>query len=214
MTSTTLQAVRTGEGPAPQADFGGKYLTFRLADEDYGVEILKVREIIGLMKITAIPCMPAYMKGVVNLRGKVIPAIDLRAKFGLPLAETTDQSCIVVVDVGCEIGILVDAVNEVQNIGAADIDPPPRVAAAVDTAFIRGMGKVGESVKILLEIDQVLNAEQLDALLTTAGQADGSEPPAGDPDADSNGRRTGGAGSQNTAVARPAAKRTPVRSAT
>jgi len=179
MTSTTLQAVRAGQRPTTDADFGGKYLTFRLADEDYGVEILKVREIIGLMKITAVPCMPPYMKGVVNLRGKVIPAIDLRAKFGLPLAETTDQSCIVVVDVGCEIGILVDAVNEVLNIDAAHIDPPPRMAATVDTAFIRGMGKIGESVKILLEIDRVLNAELLHELVATAAQADGTETTAG-----------------------------------
>jgi purine-binding chemotaxis protein CheW len=111
---------------------------------------------------------------------------DLRAKFGLPLAETTDQSCIVVVDVGCEIGILVDAVNEVLNIDAAEIDPAPRVAATVDTAFIRGMGKAGDSVKILLEIERVLNAEQLDELASAAAQAGNTQTPDGKPAANWN----------------------------
>jgi purine-binding chemotaxis protein CheW len=187
MTTTTLQ--RTTDTSATAEDTrpaGGKYLTFKLVDEEYGVAILKVREINGRMDITAVPQMPPYMKGVINLRGKVLPAIDLRLKFGLPEAEPTDQTCIIVVDVGREMGIIVDTVSEVVDIPAENIDPPPRVAAAVDTAFIRGMGKVGESVKILLEIDRVLDAEQINELSTAAAQADGTEAPSGGTDADLN----------------------------
>ncbi len=147
----------------------GMYLTFKLADEEYGVEILKVREIIGFMRITAIPQMPSYMKGVLNLRGKVIPIVDLRLKFGLPEAEHTDQTCIIVVDVGAEIGLIVDTVSEVLDIAADDIDPPPAIAGAGNTSFILGMGKVGEAVKILLNIDRVISGEEV-AQLTSVAQ--------------------------------------------
>lgn len=140
---------------------GGKYLTFRLADEEYGLEILKVREIIGIMDITAVPQMPEYIKGVINLRGKVIPVIDLRLKFGLPPAEYTDQTCIVVVDVGTLTGIIVDTVQEVLDIDASQIDPPPPLGANVDTTFILGLGKVKDEVKILLDVDKVLSTEEL-----------------------------------------------------
>jgi purine-binding chemotaxis protein CheW len=140
---------------------GGKYLTFSLADEEYGLEILKVREIIGIMDITAVPQMPAYVKGVINLRGKVIPVIDLRLKFGLPPAEYTDQTCIVVVDVGTLTGIIVDTVQEVLDIETAQIDPPPPLGANVDTTFILGLGKVKDEVKILLDLDKVLSTEDL-----------------------------------------------------
>jgi purine-binding chemotaxis protein CheW len=140
---------------------GGKYLTFSLADEEYGLEILKVREIIGIMDITAVPQMPAYVKGVINLRGKVIPVIDLRLKFGLPPAEYTDQTCIVVVDVGTLTGIIVDTVQEVLDIETAQIDPPPPLGANVDTTFILGLGKVKDEVKILLDLDKVMSTEEL-----------------------------------------------------
>lgn len=142
-------------------DKGGKYLTFRLAEEEYGVEILKVREINGLMNITAVPQMPPHAKGVINLRGKVIPVIDLRLKFGLPEIEHTEQTCIIVVDVGREIGIIVDTVSEVLDIPAEKIEPPPTMGGDVDTSFILGMGKVNEAVKILLDIDKVLEANEL-----------------------------------------------------
>ncbi|MGD8450375.1 MAG: chemotaxis protein CheW [Phycisphaerae bacterium] len=140
---------------------GGKYLTFCLADEEYGVEILKVREIIGIMDITAVPQMPEHVKGVINLRGKVIPVIDLRLKFGMEQADYTDQTCIVVVDVGTLVGVIVDTVQEVLDITDAQIDPPPPLGASVDTSFVLGMGKVKEDVKILLDIDRVLAAEEL-----------------------------------------------------
>jgi purine-binding chemotaxis protein CheW len=137
-----------------------KYLTFSLAQEEYGLEILKVREIIGIMDITAVPQMPAHVKGVINLRGKVIPVVDLRLKFGMEPAEYTDATCVIVVDVGTLMGIIVDTVQEVLDIGSDQIDPPPPLGASVDTTFILGMGKVKDEVKILLDIDKVLNDDK------------------------------------------------------
>ncbi|MBN2446497.1 MAG: purine-binding chemotaxis protein CheW [Phycisphaerae bacterium] len=145
-----------------------KYLTFQLAGEEYGIEILKIREIIGLMDITAVPQMPHYVRGVVNLRGKVIPVVDLRTKFGMESAEYTEQTCIIVVDVGQLTGIIVDTVQEVLDIKSDQVDPPPPLGAGVDTSFVSGMGKVGENVKILLDIDQVLDMSELSAV---AGEA-------------------------------------------
>jgi len=139
---------------------GGKYLTFSLAGEEYGLEILKVREIIGIMDITAVPRMPSHVKGVVNLRGKVIPVVDLRLKFGMESAEYTEATCIIVVDVGTLVGIIVDTVQEVLDIESAQIDPPPPLGASVDTTFILGMGKVRDEVLILLDINEVLNEEK------------------------------------------------------
>jgi len=159
MSTSVLEA--PGLAGAVACDRGGKYLTFKLAEEEYGVEILKVREIIGLLAITAVPCMPVCMKGVINLRGKVIPVIDLRLKFGLSEAEHTDQTCIIVVDVGKEIGIIVDTVSEVLDIAGEEIEPAPTMSADVDTSFILGMGKVGDEVKILLDIDKVLSSDDI-----------------------------------------------------
>ncbi len=140
---------------------GGQYLTFLLADEEYGVEVLKVREIIGMLDITAVPQTPAFVMGVINLRGKVIPVIDLRRKFGLPDATYNQETCIIVVDVGTLMGIIVDTVREVHDISDANIVAPPKMGATVDTAFILGMGKVRDEVKLLLNIDVVLTNEAL-----------------------------------------------------
>ena len=139
----------------------GKYLTFALANEEYGLEILKVREIIGYMEITAVPQTPAYVKGVVNLRGQVIPVVDLRAKFGMETTDITEETCIIVVETGqgsrsFSTGIVVDHVEEVLDIAGKDIEEAPQFGSAVNTDFILGMGKIGESVKILLDIDRVL----------------------------------------------------------
>lgn len=150
-------------------ELGGKYLTFMLADEEYGVEILKVREIIGIMDITRVPQTPAFMRGVINLRGKVIPVIDLRTKFGFEPKEYNDQTCIIVVDVGALMGIIVDTVQEVHDIGSADIEPPPHLGSSVDTSFILGMGKVNNDVKILLDIDKVMTADELVRVQESAG---------------------------------------------
>ncbi len=152
---------------AKSSTLGGKYLTFSLAGEEYGVEILKVREIIKIMDITSIPQVPGDVKGVINLRGKVIPVIDLRLKFGMEQADYTDQTCIVVVDVGSLVGIIVDTVQEVLDIAGDQIDPPPPLGAQVDTSFVLGMGKVKGDVKILLDIDKVLGADEIAALCNT-----------------------------------------------
>lgn len=163
MATTLLDEPKTTVGETDQTtnDHGGKYLTFELADEEYGVEILKVREIMGVMDITGVPRMPLHMKGVINLRGKVIPVIDLRLKFGLDEIGHTEQTCIIVVDVGQEIGIVVDTVCEVLDIEGENVEPPPAMGGSVDTSFILGMGKVGDAVKILLDIDKVLTTNEL-----------------------------------------------------
>jgi purine-binding chemotaxis protein CheW len=141
---------------------GGKYLTFGLAEETYGLEILKVREIIGIMDITAVPRTPGFVKGVINLRGKVIPVVDLRLKFGMCEAEHTEQTCIIVVDVGgVEMGILVDKVSEVLNIAGGDIEDTPSFGVNVDTDFILGMGKANGRVTILLNIGKVLAQDEM-----------------------------------------------------
>jgi purine-binding chemotaxis protein CheW len=171
MTTTLTRPTGTTQQNAVIGDHGGKYLTFRLDDEEYGVEILKVRELIGMMDITAVPRMPTYMKGVINLRGNVIPVIDLRLKFELKEIEHTDQTCIIVVNVGREIGIIVDTVSEVLDIAGNNIEPPPSMGGSLDTTFILGMGKVGDDVKILLDIDKVLTGDELADIACNAAAA-------------------------------------------
>ena len=140
----------------------GKYLTFVLAEEDYGLEILKVREIMGILGITTVPHTPYYVKGVVNIRGKVIPIVDLRLKFDMPEAEYTDETCIIVVYVGeVEVGIIVDCVSEVMDIPEADIEDAPEFGAEVETHTILGMSKAGGKVTILLDINKVLGGEEI-----------------------------------------------------
>jgi len=148
------------------ADREGKYLTFALADEEYGISILKIREIIGIMPITSVPRTPEFVKGVINLRGKVIPIIDLRLRFGMEPMEYTDRTCIIVVeinaqDITIQIGAIVDTVSEVLNIKAEDIEDTPAFGASLDTEYILGMAKVSGGVKILLDIDRVLNSEEI-----------------------------------------------------
>ena len=141
----------------------GKYLTFVLGSEEYGIEIIKVREIIGIMDITTVPQTPDYMKGVINLRGKVIPVIDLRLKFSMSEEEYTQETCVIVVEVNnTHIGIIVDSVSEVQDISGSEIEEPPVLGKGVDTNFILGMGKVKEKIIILLDIEKVLTSEDLD----------------------------------------------------
>ena len=153
------------EPSAVQQDKAGKYLTFALAEEEYGLEILKVREIIQMMDITAVPRTPSQVKGVINLRGKVIPVVDLRLKFGLEEAERTDETCIIVVNVGeIEVGIIVDRVSEVLNIQGDDIEDAPSFGANVDKSFILGMGKTNDRVTILLDSGKVLSATDIAAV--------------------------------------------------
>lgn len=142
-----------------------KYLTFTLGDEEYGLEILKVREIMGLMDITAVPRMPEFVRGVINLRGKVIPVIDLRLKFELESIEDSKETCIIVVDlVDTLMGIVVDKVSEVLDIGRSEIEETPSFGVSVDTRFILGMGKAKGRVVILLDIQKVLTSEDIEAL--------------------------------------------------
>ena len=151
----------------------GKYLTFKLAAEEYGLEILKVREIIGLMDITKVPQTPHYVRGVINLRGKVIPVLELRLKFGMESTEDTEQTCIVVVEVSAEqsslmTGIVVDSVSEVLDIVEDQIEDAPSFGAGIDTDFILGIGKIKDDVKILLDIDKVLNISEMSSITRMA----------------------------------------------
>lgn len=144
----------------------GKYLVFHLGREDYGIRVLKVREIMRLQDITAVPQTPAYLRGVINLRGKVIPVVDLRLKFGLPGGEDTARTCIVVVEVRGEtgamlVGIVVDGVAEVLNLVASDIEDTPEFGKGISTPYLLGMAKLKGKVKILLDIDEVIAAEDL-----------------------------------------------------
>jgi purine-binding chemotaxis protein CheW len=144
----------------------GKYLTFSLAGEEYGIGILKIKEIIGLLPITRVPKTPAFVKGVINLRGKVIPIMDLRLRFGMESAQYNDRTCIIVVEMSSSkgifmIGLIVDSVSEVLNIKQEDIEEAPSFGTRLDTAYILGMAKVGKGVKILLDIDRVLTDEEL-----------------------------------------------------
>jgi purine-binding chemotaxis protein CheW len=139
----------------------GKYLTFALAQEEYGLPVLKVREIIKIMDITAVPQVPTHVKGVINLRGKVIPIIDLRLKFGLPDQGYTERTCIIVVEVELEarrimLGVIVDSVSEVLNIAPAEIEEPPDFGERLDTAYMQGVAKIKGTVKILLDLDRIL----------------------------------------------------------
>lgn len=156
-----LEAPSNEAAPLPETELGGKYLTFLLNEDEFGVEILKIREIIGILDITQVPQTADFVEGVVNLRGKVIPVIDLRIKFGMPRREYDEQTCIIVVDVGMMMGIIVDTVQEVHDIPAEQIEPPPRIGRSVDASFILGMGKVNNQVKILLNIDKVLSEDEL-----------------------------------------------------
>ena len=152
-------------GTTPVARRAGKYLTFVLAEETYGLEILTVREIIGLMAITSVPQTPAFVKGVINLRGKVIPVVDLRLKFGIAAAESTRETCIIVVNVGqIETGIVVDRVSEVLDIEEEEISDTPSFGTSVDSSFILGIGKAGNKVSMLLDIGKVLGGDALASL--------------------------------------------------
>jgi len=141
---------------------GGKFLTFFLGSEEYGLEILKVHEIIGMMPITRVPRTPQFIRGVINLRGKVIPVVDLRLKFAMESKDQTEETCIIVVQAqGVEMGIIVDKVSEVLDIAGKDIDDAPYFGADVNTDYLLGIGKAAERVKLLLDIDQVLSSQEV-----------------------------------------------------
>jgi purine-binding chemotaxis protein CheW len=173
MNTSTLET--TQEATTAKA-LAGKYLTFRLSDESYGIAVLKIREIIRLVAITAVPQMPHYIKGVINLRGKVIPVVGLRSKFGLPEDQTNERTCIIVVQVDLPgrakalMGLMVDAVEEVAFIAAQDIEDTPDFGVSLDTAYILGMAKVKGAVKSLLDIDKVVSNDSAGLLQASAVQ--------------------------------------------
>jgi purine-binding chemotaxis protein CheW len=147
----------------------GKYLTFKLGAEEYGIEILKVQEIIKMMDITRVPRTPQFVRGVINLRGKVIPVIELRLKFEMEMVENTDKTCIIVVQVrsgdsNVTMGIVVDEVSEVLDIAGEQIEPAPELGSAVTADFILGMGKIGGKVVTLLDVDKVLAKKEVAGL--------------------------------------------------
>ena len=147
----------------------GKYLTFKLAEEEYGLEILKVQEIIQMQEVTHVPKTPDFVRGVINLRGKVIPVIELKKKFGMDASEDTDKTCIIVVQIGegentLTIGVIIDAVSEVLDIDASNIQETPSFGSDVNTDFILGIGKIGDNVKMLLDIDKVLSTADVAAI--------------------------------------------------
>jgi purine-binding chemotaxis protein CheW len=147
----------------------GKYLTFLLENEEYGLEIIKVKEIIGMMNITFLPKTPHYVKGVINLRGRIIPVMDLRLKFGLEEIEATEKTCIIVVEIDNEgqkmtVGIIVDSVSEVLNIVVEDLEDTPKFGVAINNDFILAFAKLQGKVKILLDISRVISAEEVAAI--------------------------------------------------
>ncbi len=165
MTTQTTERLEVADGLA------GKYLTFNLGDEGYGLGILKVQEIIGMQKITAIPAVPPYVKGVINLRGKVIPVVDLRLKLGLEPREHTRRTCIIVVQVAKAegdviMGVVVDEVSEVLDIDAEQIEAAPALGSSTYGRFILGMAKTEAAVKMLLEIDRLVAVDEMGELET------------------------------------------------
>jgi len=155
------------DNAAAQADArAGKYLTFQLANEEFGIRVLKVREIMGIQEITAVPQTPAHIKGVINLRGKVVPVVDLRLKFGVAAADYTQRTCIIVTQVQGEsgpvmMGIVVDGVSEVLNLTGAEIEDTPDFGEEISGSYLLGMAKVKGKVKILLDIDRVLSTQDM-----------------------------------------------------
>ena len=163
VTKTMDQAVKA------VADREGKYLTFSLADEEYGIGILKIKEIIGMMPVTTVPQTPEFVKGVINLRGKVIPVVDLRLRFKMESIDYTERTCIIVVEIEGQsdivlIGIVVDSVSEVLNIKSEDIENTPTFGAKLNTDYILGMAKMEGGIKILLDIDKILSNQDIAVL--------------------------------------------------
>jgi purine-binding chemotaxis protein CheW len=166
--ASTMLSVSEPAGAQTDAR-AGKYLTFHLANEEFGIRVLKVREIMGLQEITAVPQTPCHIKGVINLRGKVVPVIDLRLKFGLPAAEYTQRTCIIVTQVQGEssavmMGVVVDGVSEVLNLTGPEIEDTPDFGEDIAGRYLLGMAKVKGKVKILLDIDKVVSTQEIHGL--------------------------------------------------
>lgn len=152
-----------------------QHVTFSLGEELFGIEVTRAREILDLVPVTRVPQTPDYLLGVINLRGQVVPVVDLRAKLGLPKSESTRDSCIIVMEVQLDgkpivVGGLADSVREVLDLLTDQVEPPPRLGVKLKTEFIAGMGKLNEQFLILLDIDRVFSSEEL-AVVQTSGEA-------------------------------------------
>ena len=168
MNIETVTATQT----ATQKHYGGKFLSFFLKQEEYGIEILKVQEIIKILPITRVPRTPEFVKGVINLRGKIIPVSDLRSKFGMEKREDTSETCIIVVQTkGLEIGVIVDKVSEVLDITDAEIEDVPSFGTDVSTDYLLGIGNTNGRVRLLLDIDKILTAQEVVQMHDLAGEA-------------------------------------------
>ena len=170
-------AAATNDKQTVRADSrAGKYLTFFLENEEYGVEILKVQEIIGLMPITPVPLTSKYILGVINLRGKIHPIMDLKIKFGMDKTQMTDETCIIVIKTASlMMGILVDKVSEVMNVAEGDIEDTPSFGADVNTEYLLGVGKTGGRVRLLLDIEKVITASDI-IHMKKAAESSGQKP--------------------------------------
>lgn len=172
MSESTTEQVQQQSGSKIE---GGKFLTFFLGEEEYAIEILKVQEIIGLMPITTVPRMPDYIRGVLNLRGKIVPVMNLRTRFGLPEIEDTDETCIIVIQHDEYLmGVLVDKVSEVVDIISENIEDVPSVGASEQSEYLAGIGKVEDSVKMIIEVHKVLFDVPQKVLDTSDGEVDES----------------------------------------
>lgn len=157
----STQTAAAGTASLQSGEAGGSQcLSFRLGEEEYGIDILRVQEIKGYSNITRIPNTPPHIKGVINLRGAVVPVVDLRAKFSMPLLEYTKFTVIILVAVASKtMGLIVDAVSDVLDIKGSDIQPPPELGVSVDTRFMRGMTTVNERLVAILEVDRLLGED-------------------------------------------------------
>jgi purine-binding chemotaxis protein CheW len=166
----TMLAAPSDPGSQKLDQRAGKYLTFALGKEEFAIQVLRVREIMGIQEITAVPQTPGYVKGVLNLRGKVVPVVDLRLKFDMRELDYTERTCIIVAQIESQerkllIGIIVDGVSEVLTLGADDIEDTPDFGSGVHTPYILGMAKIKNKVKILLDINMVFTAQEVERFM-------------------------------------------------
>ncbi|MCP5102622.1 MAG: chemotaxis protein CheW [bacterium] len=169
----------------------GQYLTFKLGDEVYALEITKVREVLDYTKITKVPKTPDFMKGVINLRGGVVPVVDLRLKFGMPAIQQTVDTCIIIVEVTVDddqtlLGALADQVSEVIELDPSHIEPPPKIGTRLDTDFIKGMGKQDDEFIIILNIEKIFSIEELTAVSRVSGTPPSPEAAGGESEGGNN----------------------------
>lgn len=160
---------------AEQLEATSQFLTFALAEDIFAIDVVMAKEVLDFAEVTQVPQTPDYMLGVINLRGSVVPVIDMRLKFGLPAAEKTRDSCIIVVEINVDgeivtVGAMADSVREVMDMTPDQIEPPPRIGTRLNTAFIKGMGNLGDKFVIILDINRIFTADELALAQAVSGQ--------------------------------------------